>query len=160
MIYTTFKQWMYRNGRPHTLAKILNRIQAILHERGLIAEHLVTLEVMGRKSGKPIRFPLVVAAVDGQKYLVSMLGNDANWVQNVRSANGKATLYHGIREDVLLTEVDVQLRASILKAYLQKADGARPHIPVHKDAPIAAFAKVAAEYPVFRLETMVTVEQQ
>ena len=154
MIYKTFKQWMYRNGRPHTLAKILNRIQAILHARGLIAEHLVTLEVMGRKSGKPVRFPLVVAIVDGQKYLVSMLGNEANWVRNVRSANGKATLLHGIREEVLLTEVDVRLRAPILKAYLQKADGARPHIPVNKDAPVAAFAKVAAKYPVFHLETV------
>lgn len=158
MIYKTFKQWMYRNGRPHALARILNRIQAILHARGLIADYLVTLEVVGRKSGKSIRFPLVVAIVDGQKYLVSMLGNDANWVQNVRRAEGKATLYHGIREEVLLTEVDVQLRAPILKAYLQLADGARPHIPVNKDAPIAAFAKVAADYPVFRLETVVRAD--
>lgn len=154
MRYKTFKQWMYRNGRPHTLARILNRAQAIVHARGLIAEHFVTLEVVGRKSGKPIRFPLVVAVVDGQNYLVSMLGNEANWVRNVRSAAGKATLYHGIREAVLLTEVDIQLRAPILKAYLQKADGARPHIPVNKDAPVAAFAQVAADYPVFRMETV------
>lgn len=149
---------MYRNGRPHTLAKILNRIQAILHARGLIAEHLVTLEVAGRKSGKLIRFPLVVTVVNGQRYLVSMLGNNANWVQNVRSARGKATLYHGIREEVCLKEVDVSLRAPILKAYLQRADGARPHIPVDKNAPVEAFAKVAAEYPLFQLETVVTTD--
>ena len=37
--------------------------------------------------------------------------------------------------------------------YLQRAPGARAHLPVHKDAPLAAFAQVAGQIPVFRVVT-------
>jgi hypothetical protein len=63
-------------------------------------------------------------------------------------------LRHGITEQVRLEEVGVEHRAPILKAYLQRAPGARPHMPVTKDAPIAEFENIAAQYPVFRLETV------
>ena len=36
--------------------------------------------------------PLVVALVDGQRYLVSMLGEGAQWVRNVRAAGLEALL--------------------------------------------------------------------
>ena len=85
---------------------------------------------------------------------VSMLGEEANWVQNVKATGGKALLRHGISEQVLLTEVDIKQRAPILKAYLQLAPGARPHIPVSKDAPVEEFEKIASKYPVFSLETI------
>jgi hypothetical protein len=42
-------------------------------------------------------------------------------------------------------------RAPILRAYLQRAPGARPHVPVNKDAPLAEFEKVATAFPVFRV---------
>jgi hypothetical protein len=141
---------MYRGGRPHTLAKILNRGWAIIHALGIMPNYLVTLEVVGRQSGKVISFPLALTVINGERYLVSMLGTEANWVRNVKAAGGKATLRHGKIEHVLLQEVDVSLRAPILKAYLRRAPGARPHIPVNKDAPVAEFDKIAAEYPVFR----------
>jgi hypothetical protein len=54
-------------------------------------------------------------------------------------------------EEVQLEEVLAGRRAPILKAYLQRAPGARPHVPVNKDAPLAEFEKVAAEFPVFRI---------
>lgn len=150
----TFKRWLYREGRPHTLAKILNRGWAIVHSWGLFPNYLVTLEVVGRQSGKVISFPLAMAVVNGERYLVSMLGKDANWVQNIRAAEGQATLRHGRREQVLLKEVEVSQRAPILKVYLQRAPGARPHIPVSQDAPLVEFEKIAAQYPVFRVETI------
>jgi hypothetical protein len=115
---------------------------------------MVTLEVVGRRSGNIIRFPLVMTVINRERYLVSMLGGEANWVQNVKAAQGKARLRHGISEQVILLEVDVQQRAPILKAYLRHAPGARPHIPVSKDAPVAEFEKIAVEYPVFRVETI------
>jgi hypothetical protein len=80
-----------------------------------------------------------------------MLGDDAQWVRNVRASGGRAVLRSGAREAIRLEEVPVDLRAPILKAYLQVASGARPHVPVDKDAPLAEFQKVAATFPVFRL---------
>ncbi len=148
----SFKRWMYRDGRPHTLARILNRGWAIVHALGIFPNYLVTLDVIGRQSGKVISFPLAMAIVNGERYLVSMLGEDANWVKNIRAGGGKAVLRHGRTEQVILQEVDVRQRAPILKVYLQRAPGARPHIPVNKDAPIAEFEKIAAHYPVFRVE--------
>jgi hypothetical protein len=38
-----------------------------------------------------------------------------------------------------------------LRVYLQRAPGARPHIPVDKDAPLADFDRIAPAYPVFRV---------
>jgi hypothetical protein len=86
--------------------------------------------------------------------LVSMLGNDAQWVQNVRATSGRAVLRSGDREKVELTEVPADQRAPILKAYLQRAPGARPHMPVNKDSPLPEFQRVEAEFPVFRVTSI------
>jgi hypothetical protein len=144
-------RWYYRGGRPNRVAKFLNRISATLHATGIAPNYMVTLEVVGRKSGKVISFPLVMTVIDGEQYLVSMLGQEANWVRNLKAAAGRATLRHGVDEQVRLEEVDVALRPPILKAYLKHAPGGRPHIPVDKDAPLAEFEKVAAQIPVFRV---------
>jgi deazaflavin-dependent oxidoreductase (nitroreductase family) len=149
-----FHQWMYRDGRPNRLAIILNRGWAFIHSLGIFPNYFVTLEVVGRQSGKTIRFPLAMTVLNGERYLVSMLGKDANWVRNVKAAGGKARLRHGRSEQVCLEEVDASQRAPILKAYLQIAPGARPHIPIRKDAPVSEFEKIASQYPVFRLETI------
>jgi hypothetical protein len=149
-----FHRWLYREGHPNRLAKILNRGWAFVHSLGILPNYLVTLEVVGRQSGKTISFPLAMVVMNGQRYLVSMLGEEANWVRNVRAAGGKARLRHGVSEPVLLKEVDINQRAPILKAYLQRAPGARPHLPIGKDAPVSEFEKIASQYPVFRVETM------
>jgi len=148
------KRWMYRGGRPNQLTKIINTGWAILHTLGIFPDRFVTLEVVGRQSGKTISFPLAMTVLNRERYLVSMLGEDTNWVRNVRSAGGKARLRHGFSEQVLLEEVDVNQRAPILKAYLQIAPGARPHMAISKDAPVSEFETIASKYPVFKLEKM------
>jgi len=112
---------------------------------------LVALEVIGRKSGRVISFPLVVAIVDGQRYVASMLGDNSQWVRNVRAAGGKAVLRSGGYENVLLEEIPAGERAPLLKAYLHAAPGARPHVSVSMDAPLTEFKEIAAEYSVFRV---------
>jgi hypothetical protein len=109
------------------------------------------LEIRGRRSGRIIKFPVVIADVGADRYLVSMLGANANWVLNVRAADGRAVLRHGRRESVLLDEVAPGDRAVVLRRYLQVAPGARPHIPVDRRAPLADFERIAADYPVFRV---------
>ncbi len=145
------KRWLYRGNRPNWIAKILNRWWAIVASKRAGLNGLVALEVIGRKSGRIVSFPVVMAVVDGQRYLVSMLGANAQWVRNVRAAGGKAVIRSGGREEVQLEEIPVNQRAPILKAYLQAAPGARPHIPIEIDAPLVEFEAIAAEFPVFRL---------
>jgi len=65
----------------------------------------------------------MVGDYDGERYLVAMLGEDANWVANVRAADGPAVLQHGRREAVRLEEVDPGIRAPILRRYLEVAPG-------------------------------------
>jgi hypothetical protein len=118
---------------------------------GVAPDYLVTLEVAARRSGRMTSFPLVLCTVDGQRFLVSMLGENVSWVQNVRAGGGNAVLRHGRREAVRLEEVPAEQRPPVLKAYLQRAPGARPHVPVDKDAPLSEFEQIAGTIPVFRV---------
>ncbi|WP_227375944.1 nitroreductase/quinone reductase family protein [Haladaptatus halobius] len=145
------RKWLYRGGRPNRIARLADRFTAALSARGVGPDYLVTLEVPGRKSGRTVSLPLVVADVGGERYLVSMLGEGANWVRNVRAVEGEAVLRHGRREEVRLEEVAPERRAPVLKAYLGRAPNARVHIPVNKDAPLEEFEEVAGRYPVFRI---------
>ncbi len=151
MSYADYMRWMYRGHRPNWLARLQNRLGVMVASTGIVIRYMVTLEVVGRKSGRIVSLPIVVAIVGGQRYLVSMLGEQVQWVRNVRAAGGQAVLRSGKREQVQLVEVPADQRAPILKEYLQRAPGARPHIPLSKDAPVEEFAKIAANYPVFRI---------
>ncbi len=145
------EKWLYRGGRPNRLASVLNRSSAALYALGLLPNYLVALEVVGRRSGRAITLPMVMAIVDGQRYLVSMLGENVDWVRNVRAAGGRAVLRHGHREEVRLEEVTADRRAPVLKAYLKRAPGARPHLPIHQGAPLSEFEQVSPQFPVFRV---------
>ena len=151
------KRWIYRGDRPHRLAKVLNRVQAVVAARRSVATgegrgELIALEVVGRSSGRPVTFPLVMATRNGEKYIASMLGNGAQWVRNVAAADGRAVLRSGpVSKPVHLELVPAADRPEILKAYLHAAPGARPHVPVDKDAPLAEFIRIASDHPVFRV---------
>ena len=145
------KGWFYRDGRPNRLARILDRGTAALYALGVAPNYLVTLEVRGRRSGRTIVLPLVMVVAGGERYLVSMLGEGANWVRNVRAAGGDAALRHGRREEVRLEELAVDRRAPVLGTYLKRAPNARAHLPISKDAPPAEFERVASRFPVFRV---------
>jgi hypothetical protein len=145
------RRWLYRGGRPNRLARGADRLTAALFGRGAGPDHLVALELPGRTSGRTVGLPLVVAEVEGGRYLVSMLGKDVNWVRNVRAAGGEVVLRHGRREEVRLDEVAPEHRAPVLKAYLGRAPNARPHVGLADDAPLEEFEQVAPRFPVFRI---------
>jgi deazaflavin-dependent oxidoreductase (nitroreductase family) len=149
MTRADFKRWLYHGQRPNWIARIENRVWAALFSWGLLPDYMVTLEVTGRKSGRTVSLPIAVTVVKGERYLVSMLGENVQWVHNVRAAGGRAVLRRHGREEVHLEEVPAEQRAPILKAYLQCAPGARPHVPVNKDAPLAEFEQIATAFPVF-----------
>lgn len=114
-----FTRWLYRGGRPNWIARAMNKMGAAIAPMGVTSNIMVTLETTGRTSGRTITQPMVVAVVDMQRYLVSMLGENVNWVKNVRAAGGKAAFRSGSREEILLEEVPIDQRAPILKAYLR-----------------------------------------
>ncbi len=144
-------RWLYRGGRPNRIAQWVNRLGSVIASTGVARNYMESLEVIGRRSGKVISLPVVIAIVDGERYLVSMLGEDVQWVHNVRAAGGRAALRSAGLEQIRLEEVPVEKRAPILKEYLRRAPGGRPHVPVDKDAPLSEFEAVAKTRPVFRI---------
>lgn len=149
--YDNYLRWLYRGGHPNRFARLQNRTTAMAFAAGIMPKRVAALEIPGRRSGRVISFPVAIADFEGERYLVSMLGKNVNWVRNLQAAGGQAVLRHGRREIVHLEEVEPGARAPILRRYLQVAPGARPHVPVDRRAPLAEFAQIAADYPVFRI---------
>ena len=142
----------YRGWRPTRLGKIVSGAWAWVSGLGLAPGILLALQVKGRSSGRLHTTVLVVARHQGQRYIVSMLGDDSEWVRNVRAAGGKAFIKRGRSHPVTLTEIPPKGRAPILKAWCQVATSGRHHLPVSHDAPVSAFEAIAENYPVFRID--------
>jgi deazaflavin-dependent oxidoreductase (nitroreductase family) len=142
----------YRDWHPTLLGRWVNRAWAWWCGLGLPPRRQLTLQVAGRRSGRPRANVLVVAPYGGSRYLVSMLGERSEWVLNVHAAGGKAIIKGLKSRPVTLTEVPPEERAPILKAYCRVATSGRSHFPVPHDAPVAEFAAIAADYPVFRID--------
>ncbi|MBB3603796.1 deazaflavin-dependent oxidoreductase (nitroreductase family) [Mycolicibacterium sp. BK556] len=148
---SAFQRWQYRGGRPGFSARISNRVAAIAVAAGLGPDSSATLEVRGRKTGRAISFPVVIADYRGDRYLVAMLGEETNWVRNLR-ANPRAVLLHNKkREAVTVVEDFTDGRPAILRRYLELAPGARPFFPIGPRAPLTDFEPIVDDYPVFRL---------
>lgn len=117
----------------------------------------VTLEVIGRTSGKPIRLSVTRVRRDGRAYLVA-LGGESNWVKNARAADGRVTLISGRRVPVQLLEVPVGRRAPILLAYVNQrafthsgAQSARHFFGLSSKPTLEDMAALAGRYPVFEI---------
>jgi hypothetical protein len=147
-----YLRYFYRDWRPTRLARIWNGAYAWVSGLGLLPKFLLTLQVKNRSNGRLGSTILVVASHQGQRYLVSMLGDGSEWVQNVRAAGGEAFVKRGRSRPVKLTEIPPEERAPILKAWCQIANSGRQHVPVPHDAPVSAFEAIAPDYPVFRID--------
>jgi deazaflavin-dependent oxidoreductase (nitroreductase family) len=146
------RRLFYRDWRPTRLGRLANRVAGWSSALGL-SKRAAVLEVRGRASGRPRSTPVVIAAVDGSRYLVSMLGPGSDWVKNVEAAGGAAVLRQGRRLPVHLVDVPPAERAPILREYVQVATSGRHHLPVGVGAPQAEFQAIAERYPVYRIET-------
>ena len=149
-VVSAIQRWQYRKGRPGRSARIANRLGALSFAKGMGPNGAATLEVRGHKSGRTISFPVVVTDYQGERYLVSMLGQKANWVRNLRADN-HGVLVRGRREEVALVEDLSDKRAAILRRYLELAAGARPFFPIDRHAPLTEFERIVDQYPVFRV---------
>lgn len=139
-------------GWLHNLiAVVYGSVFWVIATLGLPPSFVVLLQTRGRRSGKLRTTILLTANHEGDRYLVSVTGGEAQWVRNARAANGDAFVRHGRRRAVRLEEVPVEQRAPVLKAYLKWALGARPLFGISHKAPLEEFAAIAQRHPVFRI---------
>lgn len=141
----------YRGWRPTRIGRLANRVAGWSSALGLSSKAAL-LEVRGRVSGQWRSTPVVIASVDGARYLVSMLGPGSDWVKNVEAADGHAVLHQGGRRAVRLIVVPPAERAPILREYVRVATSGRRHLPVAVDSPLAEFHRLADRYPVYRID--------
>jgi len=142
----------YRDWRPTRIGRWVNRLARWWTALGLASSEMAVLDVRGRVTGRRHSTPVVIATVAGKQYLVSMLGPGADWVKNVEAAQGAAILRHGLQRPVHLVRVPQAERAPILSEYVRVATSGRYHLPVAVDAPLSEFRKIAADYPVYRID--------
>jgi len=121
---------------------------------GLPPSFQAVLEVKGRTSGRTRSNPVVIATVNGERYLVSMLGSESDWVKNVEAAHGDAVIRQGRRHRVHLVAVPPDQRAPILKEYVRIAPSGRQHFPLPVGAPLPDFEAIATSYPVYRIDSL------
>jgi hypothetical protein len=98
---------------------------------------------------------VVIPTVAGQRYVVSMFGTISDWVQNLEAAHGNAIIFHGRPVHARLVQLPPAERAPILREYVRVASSGRKHFPLAVGAPLTDFAAIAAQYPVYRIDTAV-----
>src|SRR5512136_2800006 len=123
-----------------------------------LTSRTVTLEVRGRKTGRPIRVSLSRTDYGGRRYFVS-LGGEGAWVKNVRAAGGQAVLISRSRTPIHLEEIPLADRAPVLLAYVQKrafthsgAQASRHFFGLGPRPTLEEMERIAERYVVFRIE--------
>jgi deazaflavin-dependent oxidoreductase (nitroreductase family) len=136
--------WFTRN--------VFNKAIAGLMALGVSVMGSRVLEVKGRKSGEWRSTPVNLLTIDGDHYLVAPRGN-TQWVRNMRAAGGGRLRLGRKTEDFKATEVPLDPRVPILRAYLKKwkwevgafFDGVGP------DSSDPQLLAIAPDHPVFKI---------
>ena len=115
----------------------------------------IILEVRGRRSGGLRSLLVTWVEHGGERYLVTMPGEEPHWVKNMRAAGGNVALRHGShRDEVHLHEVAAGERAPVLQAWYRFTSlsaNPRRHFKLGRGATIEEFERIAEDHPVFRV---------
>ena len=150
----------YRGGRPTRAGRFGNRCWSWLASMGVLPSRWpgrpvigpATLEVPGRRSGRPRSNMVTWVEHEGDRYFVSMLGPRSDWIRNLEAAGGDAVFRHGRRRKVHLEEAPVERRAAIIQAWYSRTHvSTRYHFGIDPQAGIAEFERAASEHPVYRI---------
>ena len=139
---------------PNRSARIFNASVGQLTKLGISVYGSRVLAVRGRKSGEWRTTPVNPLTIDGQRYLVSPRGN-TQWVRNMRAAGGGELRIGRRVEEFTATELPVEERPAVLRAYLKKwkfevgvfFQGVGP------DATEERMLAIAPDHPVFRIRS-------
>jgi len=132
---------------------VFNRIVAGLTKIGISVAGSRMLEVKGRKSGEWRRTPVNLLTFEDSRYLVAPRGN-TQWVRNMRVSGGGRLVLGRRVEEFTVREVPVEIRPTVLRAYLEKwkwevgvfFDGVGP------DSSAEELRRIAPDHPVFRID--------
>lgn len=135
---------------PSSFEKALNRLLGTVAGLGLGPSYVHLLRVRGRKSGNLHSTAVSLLEVNGKMFLVAPRGR-TQWVRNSEAA-GEITLKRGRSQKFRLRALADSEKPPVLKKYLTDYKAAVGRFfPVAPDAPLDAFAQIAAGYPVFEL---------
>ena len=140
--------WFTRN--------VLNRAISGLNRAGISIWGSRVLEVRGRKTNEPRRTPVNLLVFEGRDYRVAPRG-EAQWVRNVRAANGELDLLVGRRREHRVAR-EVQGdddKVPVLRAYLKrwKAEVGVFFDGVGPDSDESELRRIAPRHPVFVLDS-------
>ncbi len=129
-----------------------------------LSKGTVTLEVRGRKTGRPIHISLTTVKHNGSRYLVSLY-DKSQWLKNVRAAKGHAAILSSGRRSVRLVEIPPSERAPILLGYVQQRafshsgeESAKLFFGLGPKPKLADMEAIADRYVVFRIESLPAYE--
>jgi deazaflavin-dependent oxidoreductase (nitroreductase family) len=118
----------------------------------------ITLEIAGRKTGKPTHVSLTTVRRGEARYLVSLY-NESQWVKNVRAAQGRAAILSGGKTPVRLVEISQEERAPILLGYVQQRafshsgeESAQLFFGLGPKPSLADMEAIADRYVVYQIE--------
>jgi hypothetical protein len=114
----------------------------------------VVLEVAGKRSGLKRTVAVTWIELNGERYLISMLGEESDWVHNARAASGEVKLRHGKSWKACLEELPVAARPPILQAWLGRTGVSKvplKYLGLDRNAPLGEFERIAPRWPVFRI---------
>lgn len=157
-----FARFFYSQGRPNRVAILVNRAWSWQVASGLVPSRWpgkpvcgsTTVVVRGRHSGEERTTVATWIEHRGERYLVSMSGDDSDWVRNVRATAGEVELRRGARQQAVLEEVPVDQRAEIIRHWYRRTwRSTESRLGVDPNAGLDAFQRLARDHPVFRILT-------
>jgi deazaflavin-dependent oxidoreductase (nitroreductase family) len=139
---------------PDRGAKIFNGTVGRLARMGVSIYGSRLLAVRGRKSGEWRTTPVNPLTIDGERYLISPRGH-TQWVRNMRVAGGGELRLGRKVEKFSATELPVEDRPRVLRAYLKKwkFEVGMFFQGVGPDAPEDRMLAIAPDHPVFRIRS-------
>lgn len=141
---------MAKEYRLGLLRRMVNKQVTNRVNKGKMAENIVLLTTLGRKSGLERTTPVTLMFTAGDRYLVAPYGT-VGWVHNIRSSPLAEISRGGETEDIRLEELDSESAGPILKQYVREVSIVRPFFDAGPDATVADFVMEAERHPVFKI---------
>jgi deazaflavin-dependent oxidoreductase (nitroreductase family) len=132
---------------------VFNRMVAGATRLGISVAGSRVLEVKGRKSGEWRKTPVNLLTYEGDRYLVAPRGN-TQWVRNMRASGGGRLVVGRRSEEFTATEVPLEGRPPLLRAYLKKWKWETGAFfgGVAADSTDEELARIAPDHPAFRID--------